>query len=347
MVAPPCIEKLQSNRRKCERMTGESKLTANARDWSFLDTVGIASDRGVPMLRFGHYIDFALQSATANEAREAMAAVVLEYREIFTDKITHYIPWDGSRLRPIDRIDFTGYVRERVRTTNDVKNDEAFEATLFGYPDGGDLDHPTLYYAEAIAETTTREFSSISLYLPASWPEHVGYDRYRSMVVGWCEKLTPAYGTAGLSILFNEGRQGLADRLLAFPIAKRFPGLDLPEHSRWYVRMNRMRKRALRTINWLTVIDDRFVEELGGQARLAQALGDLCPIVSYRGGLVIQAGERPELGDINRGLIPQAYRRVAKVLKPIRFDAHERLLIDAPRPLDSLEETGRWVRRFD
>lgn len=67
----------------------------------------------------------------------------------------------------------------------------------------------------------------------------------------------------------------------------------------------------------------------------------------YDGGIVIQAGETPQLGDINRGLIPEAYQRVAQVLKPIRFDDHQRPLIDTPRPLDPLEETMKWVRRFD
>lgn len=328
-------------------MNTENELTAAARDWSFLDKVGVASERGVPMLRFGHYVDFALQNATDIARRERMADIMLEYKQIFADKLTHYIPHDGRRLHALSDIDYDSYIRERARTPDDVKNDEGFDASLFGYPHGGDLDDPTIYYAEAIGQTEMREFSRIGMYLPASWPEAVGYDRYRLLIVSWCEKIKPAYGTAGLSILFNEGRQGLADRLLAFPIAKRFPGLDIPEQSRWYVRMNRLRKRAIRTINWLTFIDDGLVSDLGGQSRLADELGAFCPIYPYDGGIVIQAGDRPQLGDINRGIIPETYQRVARALRPIQFDDYQRPLIDAPRPLDSLEETIKWIRRFD
>ncbi|KAF5885881.1 type VI immunity family protein [Rhizobium sp. PEPV16] len=328
-------------------MTDESAITADARDWSFLDAIGIASARGNPMLRLGHYIDFALQRATSLEIREKMTDVMLEYKQIFEDKLTHYIPHDGRRLHSLSKIDYDSYIRERARTPDNVKNDDGFEASLFGYPEGGDLDDPTIYYAEAIGETEMREFSRIGIYLPASWPEKVGYDQYRSLVQGWCEKLKPAYGTAGLSILFNEGRQGLADRLLAFPIAKRFPGLDVPEQSRWYVRMNRLRKKAIRTVNWLTFIDNGLVNDLGGQSRLADELGASCPIYSYDGGVMIQAGDRPELGDLNRGMVPKGYQRVARILKPIRFDDHQRPLIDAPPPLDALEESIKWVRRFD
>jgi hypothetical protein len=323
------------------------KLSAEAADWSILDRIAVESTRGVPLLRFGHYIDFALQKATSLEIRERMAEVLIDYKRIFAGQVTHYLPHNGRKLHPLKGFDYDAYVMERARTPDNVKDDESFEAALFGYPDARDLDDPTIYYAEAVGNTEMREFSRIAIYLPASWPETVGYDEYRSLVQRWCEMLKPAYGTAGLSILFNEGRQGLADRLLAFPIARRFPGLDVPEQSRWYVRMNRLRKRAIRTVNWLTFIDDSFVAELGGTDRLANQLGQACPIYSYDGGIVIQAGKRPEIGDINRGFVPQSYKTVSDVLKPIRFDEHQRPLIDAPQPLDSLEETLRWVKRFD
>lgn len=49
----------------------------------------MASERGIAMLRFGHYADFALKNATSIEIRERMAGVMLEYKQIFADKATH------------------------------------------------------------------------------------------------------------------------------------------------------------------------------------------------------------------------------------------------------------------
>lgn len=170
----------------------------------------MAYERGTAMLRFGHYVDFALQTATSIEIRERMADILLEYKQIFADKITHYIPHDGRRLHALSDIDYDSYIRERARMPDNVKNDDDFDPSLFGYPNRGDLDDPTIYYAEAIGQTEMLEFSRIGIYPPTSWPETVGYDRYRSLIPGWCEKIKPACGTAGLSILFNEGRQGLA-----------------------------------------------------------------------------------------------------------------------------------------
>lgn len=68
--------------------------------------MGIASERGVPMLRFGHYIDFAWQNATGIEIRERMADVMLEYKRIFADKMRQYIPHDGRRLHALSDIDY-------------------------------------------------------------------------------------------------------------------------------------------------------------------------------------------------------------------------------------------------
>lgn len=39
---------------------------------------------------------------------------------------------------------------------------------------------------------------------------------------------------------------------------------------------------------------------------------------------MIQVGSEPQLGDINRGDIPEAYRKVARLTKPIRLDGFVR-----------------------
>ncbi len=82
---------------------------------------------------------------------------------------------------------------------------------------------------------------------------------------------------------------------------------------------------------------------------ITEALGEHCPIHVYDGGIIIQAGPRPEIGDLNRGLIPAHYKTVAKVLKPLRREEFLPKLpyLPAPQPLDSLEETLKWIRRFD
>ena len=67
----------------------------------------------------------------------------------------------------------------------------------------------------------------------------------------------------------------------------------------------------------------------------------------YDGGVLVQAGPYPQIGDNNRGLVLDDYRRVARALKPIRFEDYRVGLLDVEEPLDSLDETLKWIRRFD
>ena len=64
-------------------------------------------------------------------------------------------------------------------------------------------------------------------------------------------------------------------------------------------------------------------------------------------GAVIQAGDRPQRGDVNRGMVLDDYRRVAEVLNPVRLEAYRRGLFVLPAPYDQIDETLAWVRRFD
>lgn len=98
----------------------ENELTANARDWSFLDRIAVAFERGVPMLRFGYGTDFALQNATGIEIRERMADIVLEDKQIFADTVTHYILHDGRRLHALSNVGYDSYIPERARTPDNV-----------------------------------------------------------------------------------------------------------------------------------------------------------------------------------------------------------------------------------
>lgn len=128
---------------------------------------------------------------------------------------------------------------------------------------------------------------------------------------------------------------------------KRFPGLDYNDSSLWRTRTRKTDGRAIRTTNWLTVLDEGFVAQLDGLKKLTETLGPACPVYTYDGGVVVQAGPHAELGDLNRRNIPEHYRTVARVLKPLRFEAYRMGMLKVPDPLDAREETLAWIARFD
>jgi len=109
-------------------------------------------------------------------------------------------------------------------------------------------------------------------------------------------------------------------------------------------------EQALAPVNWLTILDDSLVAELGGLEALTSALGEGITIHQWDGGILIQAGDMPEIGDVNQGLWPRAYCQVNDATKALRFEDYPSssvALIKVPKPLDAYEETLKWVRRFD
>ena len=111
-----------------------------------------------------------------------------------------------------------------------------------------------------------------------------------------------------------------------------------------------------------TEVDPAF-QGKGLAGRLAAAWRDLDPAARpeaplpadyalhpFEGGVLIRAGQWPQLGDRNIGGVPLTYRVVARALRPWLFTAYENRptrLIKVPRPLDAFAETLAWVTRFD
>ena len=100
-------------------------------------------------------------------------------------------------------------------------------------------------------------------------------------------------------------------------------------------------------MNWLTVLCDALVEELGGRDKMRTTLEPVCKVHDYPGGVVIQAGAFPQIGDTWRDEVPEAYRFVARYTKSIRFETYRSGLFRVPQGLDGKKETLAWIRRFD
>jgi hypothetical protein len=127
---------------------------------------------------------------------------------------------------------------------------------------------------------------------------------------------------------------------------KRFPGFDFQNGVRFSLQARSIHNR-IKSVNWLTILCDALVDELGGLDPMRSALEPVCKVHEYPGGVVIQAGEFPQVGDTYRNDVPGAYRLVARYTKPIRFESYRSGLFRVPHNLDKGEETQAWLRRFD
>jgi hypothetical protein len=184
---------------------------------SFLDQLVISDSRGYPSLRFGHFVDLAFEHGDTVSKRKRLAQVLRDYIQLFRANITHYFPHHDSQLQPLRTFNYEEYLNERIEAPDDPKTHEGFSAAVYGFPGDVDPEEPTLYWASADGDTPNGRFSSFEAYFPASWSETHGYLANVEIIRRWCATLQPAHGTAGLSILFNQGQITRADQLLAFP----------------------------------------------------------------------------------------------------------------------------------
>jgi hypothetical protein len=132
-------------------------------------------------------------------------------------------------------------------------------------------------------------------------------------------------GNCDLSINHDSGWVGKAATTKVQSLCSRYPGLDwfdsgiglwLRRYEEKTVELLPIAKRA----GWITLLNERTVEYLGGEKTLRHMLaGDSTVRVdSLAHGLALQCGEAPQLGNLARAEIP--YRSVAAAIRPARLE---------------------------
>lgn len=185
-------------------------------------------------------------------------------------------------------------------------------------------------------------------------------DRYVRSVVELASILRPDYGTAGFALVLEAGMEFQYPKE-TWPFHARFSGLDMLGAFNLKVGPGK-----IQTVNWLTVLSETVLTEIGGRTELTERLreawsvhggaasGDGMPpefsLHDYDGGTVLRAGHYPQMGDVNIGGVPETYRAVNDALRSVRFMKYEQRpgdLIRVPAPLDRYETTLAWITRFD
>ena len=169
-----------------------------------------------------------------------------------------------------------------------------------------------------------------------------------------CRMLKPVSGYGGIGVS-ESPHDGVSARYepIVYYWAQRLPGLEVDSpisHSNWLTDGRDGGRDGIKGGSWLTVLCDRYAAELGGADEIEadlKALDSRFLVHRYDGGLLIQAGPRPQLGDTARDLWPTLYVKLAKYLKPIRIMEHRPFHRDGPGERFDLERSEAWLRRFD
>lgn len=165
-----------------------------------------------------------------------------------------------------------------------------------------------------------------------------------------CGKLKPVSGYSGIGVV--ESYKTSAYAPLVYRWAQRFPGIEVDypsSHLVWLLRSGRP-GGGIKGVNWLTAIADRWLDELGGVDKVTTDLAALDSgfmVRRFEGGVVIQAGPRPQIGDAGRDVWPGLYVKLAKYLKPVRITDTGPFQRGGPGERFDRERSKAWLRRFD
>lgn len=104
---------------------------------------------------------------------------------------------------------------------------------------------------------------------------------------------------------------------------------------------------AIKTIGWLTLVCDAFLEQLGGVRAVEKKVGASIDRIRVGGGLMFRIGTTPTVSDRNRGEIALDYRDLHLALHPLIERAREQSPWFATGSDDQDDQTDAWFRRFE
>ncbi|SEK95158.1 Protein of unknown function [Roseateles sp. YR242] len=301
-----------------------------------------------PAAKFGLGGELFLDHPDRSMLRQQAATFLADYWQRFPAAVHQFLPnharkTKGFKVNPLALI-------EKDIAGSDVET--PYSGALFGPVDVG-LPNDDIAPHQArtlIVEPDSEESSFIRVAMPLCDPNGSSpnstpqFDTLLSAFLDWCSLFKPRHGSAGFTLIVSPGME--QNSVQCLQLMKRFPGLDFPDPVRFIGETEGVRNR-IKCVNWLTVLGDPLVEELGGLAALRSSLTPACTVHLYDGGILIQAGETPRLGDTEKGDIPEEYQRVARATQPVRFEDYPSALFRVAPGLDKKKETLAWIRRFD
>ncbi|MBX8488038.1 type VI immunity family protein [Pseudomonas cichorii] len=174
--------------------------------------------------------------------------------------------------------------------------------------------------------------------------ESDGLSRFQEWATYLCDQVNAEHGYGGLSSILPYDYHSYIPT--EYQLAQQYSGLEVDSmpHASSIELLE-----AVKGVNWFTVLGTYFVNRLGGEAVLRQAFsgrGDI-EILTYSNGLIVKAGEYPQLGRLEDGP-PPSYVAVNKIIKQIRIQHPDQLHPYSPYGNAFEEEsTSRWYARFD
>jgi Protein of unknown function (DUF3396) len=195
------------------------------------------------------------------------------------------------------------------------------------------------------AEPEARLFQKKANYLRFSFPPGStanDHEQLLEFTISLASRIPFISGHAGFAIECNPYYQNEAETA-AWALAMRYHAVDIATLSRsaWAVRGGR-----IKTVSWLTLVGSELLEKVGGVESLRRQASPLVGVIETAFGVVIRAGEKPILGDVNRREHLGAYVEVYRLLDKLHDGIESHFAAFSVPGSDDDEATRRWLTRF-
>ena len=275
---------------------------------------------------YGHYLDpsniedaiktglvgcYYLDQGYLPEKRQAIGQVLALYDKYWGDKLKFgFFDGNPNQLHP--------YQKFSIDKKQELINNYAFETLNFYWSNVDNLEFVPEYFIETFSkpewyEKLHQDITYVQLYLPISELKEFGVEQLIDLNQQISEILQPMHGFFGLGI--QHSHEYYDYQYLEYELAHQFLGLDISN-----VQADKRLREGFKCINWLTILSDQLItDKLGSLEALKERNNDNeIRFYPYAGGVVVRAGEVPELGDVARNPYPKHYVNVNALLKPAR-----------------------------
>lgn len=150
------------------------------------------------------------------------------------------------------------------------------------------------------------------------------------------------HGSAGFGLVYEAlGDLASTSKSRLFALGMRHPGLDLQSAN----ITSLCAANGIKSVNWLTFVGDALLARAG--VSLTPGPHGALLVHRQQHGWVVQAGDAPCIGDVNRRATCPAYHEAGRLLAPVRARPHPAFILDEQVPMGSPERTEAWTSRFD
>ena len=303
-----------------------------------LDKIKIKDKDNHIVAQIGMMVTLYLENAYEKKCRLAVGQCIEEYMALVRPHLKRY----GGEKLGVRKFSQTP-IQPLAEMIEPLDEYDFFEIIITGSEND---EESSPYNVKTLLEgkRSYKEIGYLSATFPLAFLEEQPSGFFQQFVHDWCKRLSPYHGYGGLGLI-RSVYTGAARRAepLVYPLISRFPGLeiDMPHsHSLYCVE-------GIKGINWLTMLSDTFLQKLGGKAALRAQLDDEFIFYDYPGGVMIQAGPFPQIGDMEQGNIPKLYQKLYRLVKSVQTDNYNAGYIDTPGGVHAKEFALQWLHRFE